>query len=249
MGGATPANAHEVLGRSVPAACCVRELRSRLGLAHTTKLLLLGTGKDRPIESYWRWRRLHATPQALAQVGLSGAIAPNYSLFLEDPRPQHMFNRKRSLLCAAEWSAAGVAAVPYLQAVAPADWLYWETFLRDHPEITVVAKEFQTGHARPEQGARAIEMLGRLQDRLQRRLHVVAVGAARFRGLLAQRFDSWTILDSEPFMKAIKRRAADRVDERRVRWRRAIGEDVCDLLAHNVSRYQHWISISGSASR
>jgi hypothetical protein len=229
--------------RYAPIGASAAEVRARLGVSDTTKILLLATGKDRPIESYWRWRRLHGAPDALAALGLSCAVAPNYSMFLEEPRPQHMFNRKRSLICASEWSAAGIGVVPYLQAVAPADWLYWETFLREHAEVTHVAKEFQTGLANPERGREAIDNLDRLQRLLKRRLHVVAIGAARFRGLLDERFDdSWTLIDSEPFMKAVKRRVAARVDGRRVRWMAALGQDAGDLLFHNVGRYQEWLA-------
>ena len=223
-------------------------MRVRLGISDATKVLLLAPGKDRPIESYWRWRRLHGAADALAALGLSSAIAPNYSMFLEEPRPHHMFNRKRSLICASEWSAAGIGVVPYLQAVAPADWLYWETFLREHAEVTHIAKEFQTGLANPERGREAIENLDRLQDRLKRRFHLVAIGAARFRGLLDERFDTWTLMDSEPFMKAVKRRVAARVDERRVRWLPALGQDAGDLLFHNVGRYQEWLARGRAAS-
>ncbi len=229
--------------RYAPIGVSAAEVRVRLGVSDATKILLVATGKDPPIESYWRWRRLHGAPDALAALGLSGAVAPNYSMFLEEPRPQHMFNRKRSLICASEWSAAGIGVVPYLQAVAPADWLYWEAFLREHVEVTHVAKEFQTGLANPERGREAIDNLARLQRLLKRRLHVVAIGAARFRGLLDERFEgSWTLIDSEPFMKAVKRRVAARVDERRVRWLPALGQDAGDLLFHNVGRYQEWLA-------
>lgn len=235
--------------RYAPIGASAGEVRARLGVSDATKILLLATGKDRPIESYWRWRRLHRAPDALAALGLSGAIAPNYSMFLEEPRPQHMFNRKRSLICASEWSTAGIGVVPYLQAVAPADWLYWETFLREHVEVTHVAKEFQTGLSNPERGREAIDNLDRLQHLLKRRLHVVAIGAARFRGRLDERFPGcWTLIDSEPFMKAVKRRVAARVDERRVRWLPALGLDAGDLLFHNVGRYQEWLARGRGAS-
>jgi hypothetical protein len=125
---------------------------------------------------------------------------------------------------------------------SPADWLYWETFLREHPEVVYVAGEFQTGLARPERGREAIEKVAEIQLRLGRPLHVVAVGASRFRSVLEENFDTWTVLDSVPFMKAVKRRAAARVDLRRVRWERAVGEDVADLLLHNVGRYTQWMA-------
>jgi hypothetical protein len=224
-----------------PLAATAAELRRSLGLRPETRIILLGTGKDRPIETYWRYRRRDQVPRRLAPLALECAVAPNYSLFLEDPRPHHLFNRKRGLICADEWSAAGIPTVPYLHTVTLADWTYWERFLLAHPEVDVVAKEFQTGLANPIRGEEAIAQLARMQSKLQRRLHVVAVGAAKFRGALARDFDGWTVIDSVPFMKAVKRRAAT-PGGRRILWSSAKNEDVADLVAHNVSAYENWLT-------
>jgi hypothetical protein len=229
---------HGVYG---PVAQTPAALRAHFGIAPSTSLILLGTGKDKPIEAYWRWRRRHAAPRALAQLEFAGGIVPNYSFFLEDPRPQHLFNRKRSLICATEWSREGMPVVPYLQALTDADWRYWEDFLRVHPNIQVVAKEFQTGLAAPERGERTLTRLAQLQDTVGRRLHLMAIGAARYLHRLPKLFDSWTLLDSVPFMKAVKRRVAAAVS-RRIRWQPALGEPVEDLLLHNVGRYSDWVS-------
>lgn len=229
-----------------PIAHSASELRAALGLMPGTKIVLLGTGKDRPIETYWRYRRRDAVPSMLAPLALTCAIAPNYSLFLEDPRTQHMFNRKRSLICAHEWSDAGVPSIPYLQTVSPADWRYWERFLRQHHEVTIVAKEFQTGLASPVRGEDAIAQLARVQDTIGRRLHLLAIGAARYRRSLDAAFDSWTLLDSVPFMKAVKRRVAGNAG-RRVNWSAARGDDVARLMVHNVSTYSEWLAQRSTA--
>ncbi len=223
-----------------PRANTPEGLRRVFGLAPSTKIILLGTGKDRGIETYWRMHRVGDVASTLAGLGITVAIAPNYSMFLEDPRPQHLHNRKRSLLIAKSWSEAGMPVAIYPQAVTRADWDFHESFLRAHPEVLQIALECQTGLARPERAAFAFENLARIQDRLGRRLHVFAIGASRYRRELPKRFDSFTILDSTPFMKAIKRRAAGSIG-RRVSWDRAHGEDVADLVLHNVNRYCDWL--------
>jgi hypothetical protein len=216
------------------------ELRATFGLPSTTKIVLVGVGKDRGIETYWREHRKQQVARALEPLRWSAAIVPNYSLFLEEPRTQHMFNRKRSLLVAKDLSESGIPTALFLQAVSSGDWAYWESFLRAHPEVTHVAKEFQTGTANPTRGAYALDGVSRLQERLGRRLHLFAIGAARYRCELPQRFDSWTILDSTPFMKAVNRRVAA-PPGRRIRWQPARGEDVSNLLLQNVGHYIDWI--------
>jgi hypothetical protein len=227
-------------GAYMPRAATAADLRAKFGLAVTTKVVLLGTGKDRGIETYWRLHRKFSVAEALAGLDIEAGIVPNYSMFLEDPRPQHMHNRKRSLLVAKDWSEAGIPTVLYLQAVSPADWKYWESFLVAHPEVVQVAQEFQTGLANPDRATFAFDNLVRIQDRLGRRLHLFAIGATRYRAEIPKRFDEWTLLDSMPFMKAISRRAAGATG-RRITWRPALGEDVADLLVHNVGRYLDWI--------
>lgn len=229
----------------VPRGMTPESLRTVFGLAPSTKIILVGTGKDRGIETYWRMHRVGDVASALARLGISVAIAPNYSMFLEDPRPQHMHNRKRSLLIAKSWSLAGLAVAICQQAVTRADWEFHESFLRAHPEVSQVALEFQTGLARSERAEFAFENLARIQDRLGRKLHLFAIGASRYRAVLPKRFDSFTILDSMPFMKAMKRRAAATIG-RRVAWERALGEEVPNLVLHNVSRYMDWLGMAES---
>lgn len=212
------------------------EIASRFRISPDARVFLLGTGRDVDIERYWRWRRLSNAPARLSELGLLGAVAPNFSVFLNEPRTQHLYNRKRSLICAAELGAAGVPAVPYIVGVAPHDWRTWETWLRERPHISVVAKEFQTGLANATRGGRALAELDRIQKALGRPLHVVAIGAARFRNDLAARFNTWTVIDSEPYMKAVKRQWIDAVGAR-VEHASAKDVPVDEVFAHNLKTW------------
>lgn len=217
------------------------DLRRLFALGPRTQVLFVGTGPDAVIERFWQYRRAHDAPKQLAALEIRAAVVPNYSFCLEDPRPQHLFNRKRSLICAREMAAVGLPVIPYLQALTATDWNFWGRFLSEHREITVVAKEFQTGLARRERGVAAIKRLQQLEAEIGRRLHVLAIGGARYARDLAASFTSWTVVDSIPFMKAIKRRVAH-PGPTRVQWRPALGEAPARLLDHNILAYEQWLS-------
>lgn len=216
------------------------ELSRLYSLGAGTRRLLLGTGKDEPSERYWECRRTHGLPERLSRLGWSLAVAPNYSFFLDDPRTQHLHNRKRSLICANEWKDQEIPSVPYFQGVCHRDYRFWADFLIARPEITLIGKEFQTAAPRWERGIWAIEQLAWVQDFVKRDLHPIAVGAAQFRCELARRFKTWTIVDSMPFMKAVNRQRAIR-GERRVQWVEAHGVPVASLISANAAVWARWI--------
>lgn len=230
-----------------PIATTPEELRDRFGIGRETNVLLLGVGEDKYIERYWRWRSTHALPEALACLGLSGGIAPNFSFFRDDPPPQKLHNRKRSLMCAEEWSNRGILSVPCLLGLTNSDYEYWRDFLQAHPETTVVCKEFQTGLGRREVGIDALNAIGKIQERLKRPLHLVAVGGAQYRSEISQRFNSWTLIDSVPFMKTVKRQVGV-LGERRIHWRSMKDADLDQLLRENLDLYRDWLSTPYTAA-
>lgn len=208
----------------------VDAFRRALCVAPSTRIVVVGTGLDAGIENYWGRRKEERLPDRIARLGIHAAVAPDYSFFLDDPRPNHLANRKRSLVCAAEWARRGLPPIPYVQALSPADWRFWERFLSDHAEVNVVAKEFATGLSNPARGREALDRLADLQESLGRPLHVVAVSGFAFARDLRERFSTWTVIDATPFMKAMKRQAPFHWGGQ-LRWRPARGEPVADLLA------------------
>lgn len=151
--------------RLCPVASSPTELRSYFGVRPATKIVVLGVGKDPVIERYWHHDEHDGCSEALADLELEFAITPNYSMFLNEPRTQHIYNRKRIVLTGLEFGRAGVSPVFVLQAVCESDWLFWEQFLGMHPEIQMVALEFQTGLGNPARGKKAIERLARISHR------------------------------------------------------------------------------------
>ncbi|WNG33302.1 DUF4417 domain-containing protein [Archangium violaceum] len=98
------------------------------------------------------------------------------------------------------------------------DWGFWETLLREQSSIRFVCKEFQTGLHRYEVGVRALWRINDLQYRVRRKLHPILVGGARFTHVAARYFESFTVVDSTPFLKTAKRKRCVEMDGVRLRW-------------------------------
>lgn len=212
------------------------KLRAQFKLGANTKVLLRGTGPDGPLERYWQYSRISNTAEALGQLGLTCAITPNYSHFLDDPRPTHLANIKRSVLVATDMSRAGVPVMPYIVAIIEQDYRRWETFLREQPNIGTIVEEFGTGLSRHDRGVAVLDRLAAMQHNVGRPLHLVAVAGAQYAQQLAERFDNFTIVDSTPFFKAVHRQIAQS-SPNGIQWKPMRDADVGLLLYHNIDTY------------
>jgi hypothetical protein len=186
------------------------DLRSAYCLAPDTRVILVGVDHDTPLERFWKKHRSQQICEALAQLGLEVTV-PNYSFFTCVPRFQILRNRKRILLASERLSNAGVRVAPHLNALTPADWAFWLSFLREHSEVSTITLEFQTGPlANHAVGQQAFDDLGKVIERLGRPLHILLVGAARFYKQAKQRHWNFTIIDSVPFMYTQWRKLIER---------------------------------------
>lgn len=218
-------------------------LRRSFGLHPATQVILRGTAKDPPLERYWAYRRCDQAPEQLARLGVMLAIGPNFSHFLEVPRTDNLFNRKRQLVCLEEMCRAGLSPVPHLSAAQPADWRFWQDYLRDNASVRFVAVEFQTGNANWDEGRKVIDRVAAIRQALGRRLHLLAIGATQFVEYLAARLGEFSLIDSTPFMKAVKRQVFDPTKAKRP-WKKVRtekGQPIDHLTAHNLACYAEWI--------
>lgn len=83
-----------------------------LGLGPERLAVLVGYADDPLVEAWWTDRR-RLIP-ALAAQRWDLVLAPNFSMFGNQPRAEHLLNFRRNLLAAAELAAEGVAAVANL---------------------------------------------------------------------------------------------------------------------------------------
>lgn len=223
------------------------ELRSAFRIAPRTRIVLSCIDEDDTLENFWRVKSVRQLAQRLSQLGVEHIIAPNFSLPLEIPRFDNIANIKRSLLCAEELSRAGMSVIPYVAGVTERDWEFWAGFLQDHQEIAAVAKEFQTGGANVTVATWHIDQLLRLQDRIKRPVHVVALGGRRHLRKLSE-FASVTLVNSDPFMKTCHRQVLT-TSGRWEQWPTLPDEPLDDLLKTNVQRYTRLIRQEFARSR
>lgn len=219
------------------------ELRRRLGVAAAATVILRGTAEDRLLEQFWTNRRIERVAEQIAGLGVSLVIGPNFSHFLDVPRTDILYNRKRQLLCLAEMSRCGVSVAPHLSATMPADWDFWADFLRNQPHVHHVALNLQTGNKNRTQGTIAIEQVHRIQNRVGRSLSVILIGGAQFIDLVTGRFKQFTLIDSEPFVKAMHRRVF-RPDGYNRRWEESWSlerQPIDHILQNNVDSYAAWV--------
>ena len=81
-----------------------------LGLGPGQLAVLVGYAEDPLVERFWTDRR-RLIPELAAQAW-DLVLAPNFSMYGNQPRTEHLLNFRRCLLIAAEMSAAGIPAVP-----------------------------------------------------------------------------------------------------------------------------------------
>jgi hypothetical protein len=211
------------------------DLRARFQIGSSSQVLLVSVAPDADLERYWAYRNSRSVPAALRALGIVAVTIPNFSFFQDAPRTHTIRNRRRMEIVAEELSAAGIAVIPHLNALTRADWNYWADYLRRHESVTCVAKEFQTGLRDPALANEAIGAISQLEEKIGRPLHLIAVAGGGCVPQLARTFGRFTVVDSMPFMKTMKRRKL--VVHGKVRWRRLRVPLVDDLLAHNVEGY------------
>lgn len=220
-----------------------KELRAAFGITEDAQVILRGTARDPLLERYWQYGDRDDAAGQLAALGVSLIIAPNFSHVLNVPRSEHLYNRRRQLLCIESMADSGLNVAPHLSAVTPGDWDFWRGYLSDNETVLYVAKEFQTGNKNRIQGRLSIESLADLQQDIGRKLHPIVIGGAQFVEFVAARFETFTLIDSVPFAKTTRRRLFD-PSAGKSPWRETwslIGQGIDHILAHNVHRYAPWI--------
>src|SRR5208283_808082 len=218
-------------------------LREHFKISPKAQVLLLSIGKDHRLERYWKYELSQRLPERLASLGIKYVTAPNYSFPLNVPRPEHLVNRRRSLVSAERMSAAGLSVIPHLNAMTQKDWDCWRDFLKDHPQLFFVALEFQTGLRKPSKAKWHLSQLLNLQESLGRKLHLIAVAGRRHLRFCSE-LPAVTIVDAVPFVRTHKRRRLQQLHHRWVVTSSEIGEPLHALLYHNVRIYAQAVSAS-----
>jgi hypothetical protein len=117
---------------------------SALGLGPGQLAVLVGYGEDPLVESFWTNRR--ALIPELAAQGWDLVLSPNFSMYGNQPRAEHLLSFRRNLAIAVEMAAAGIAAVPNIYWFRLEDldrYLAWLDDARP-PAIAINLQTFRT---------------------------------------------------------------------------------------------------------
>lgn len=107
---------------------CEMGAHPALGLRSDQLAVLVGYGEDPLVEAFWTRRRVDRLAEEIAAQRWDLVLAPNFSMYGNQPRAEHLINFRRSLLVASELAAAGVAAAPNVYWFRREDldrWLRW----------------------------------------------------------------------------------------------------------------------------
>jgi hypothetical protein len=216
-------------------------LRRKFGLKDNTRIILCGVDHDPPLETFWAKHNLPGVINAIAALDLDVSV-PNFSFFTCVTGFQILRNRKRTLLCAERLSQAGNRISLHLNANTDAHWTFWLNFLSQHPEVTCVTVEFQTGALLDQEfGRYTFDHIVTLQNQLGRPLHFLLVGAARFYSRAVAELKSFSVLDSRPFICATKRQMLVRIRKGDYAWQAyptQQGSSLAPLFEHNLKFYR-----------
>ena len=203
-----------------------------------TPLLLTGTDTDRSLERWWslgNGRR--AAIRTLHELGVKLVTTPNFSLFTDQPRWDNMYNMKRIAITHEEFLRAGVQAALHVNARTERDWEQWTKYILARSEVTHVTFEFTTGAGWVGRIEWQAKQLVKLARGVGRPLHLVLRGGgANVLSSLVEDFDKTTVLETTPYMKAIKRRRGILTDDGKIKWETALtarNMPVDELLTQN----------------
>jgi hypothetical protein len=222
------------------------ELRDTYRLAPATQLLLTGTDEDPPIERWWELgtSRRATIIRAMRQAGVSMTSTPNYSLTLNVPRWDDLYAMKRIALVHAEFLDEGMPAALHINGRTNTDFKRWADFIAARDEITHVAYEFTTGSGWAARRRQHTAWLTGLAADVGRPLHLVVRGGVDLLRLFTAAFRDVTFLESDSFMKTVKRRRAVLADNGRITWNAAPtepGASLDELLTANMATMQTYL--------
>ena len=147
-----------------------------LGLRPHQLAVLVGYGEDPLVEAFWTGRS--SLIAAVADQKWDLVLAPNYSMYGNQPRTEHLLNFRRNLLIAAEMAATGIPAVPNLYWFRKEDLDRYLTWC-DDTRPAAVALNLQTLRTEEDWELMGLPGLAYLALGVAEDLPVIATGSSR----------------------------------------------------------------------
>ncbi|HVL27550.1 MAG TPA: DUF4417 domain-containing protein [Acidimicrobiales bacterium] len=202
-----------------------------LGLAAGQLAVLVGYGEDPLVEAFWTNRRALIPEVAAQRWDL--VLAPNFSMYGNQPRAEHLLSFRRNLAIAVEMAEAGIAAVPNVYWFRLEDLDRYLAWLADAPPAAI-AMNLQTFRTAGDWEEMALPGLTYLAMSMPADVAVIVTGSSRAERIAAllELFGSRLHLVSQN-PQAYARHGAQMTAAGRVETQ----ADTRDLFAANVRFY------------
>lgn len=212
------------------------DLRTAFRLSRSTRIIASGTAKDRALEAWWKLESRAPLLAHLRETGVELITTPNYSVFVDVPRWDNIYNLRRIELSWREIDAAGITSALHLNARTEHDY-HRLAALVGESGLTTVAFEFGTGAGWANRIEWHIEQLCHLAQLAPQPLQLLTRGGGQFRSVLEEHFAQVVLLDTDAFLKTLKRRRALETASGDLQWvlhRLPKGFPLDELLKHNI---------------
>lgn len=150
--------------------------KAALGLGPGQLAVLAAYGEDPLVEGFWTRRR--ALIPKVAEQGWDLVLAPNYSMYGNQPRAEHLLNFRRNLLIAAELAEAGIPAAPNVYWFRKEDLDRYLAWVAD-VGCEAVAVNLQTFRTERDWEEMALPGLAYLAGELPQHVSVILTGSSR----------------------------------------------------------------------
>jgi hypothetical protein len=205
--------------------------REALGLTGGQLAVLVGYGEDPLVESFWTNRR-QLIPELAAQRW-DLVLSPNFSMYGNQPRAEHLLSFRRNMAIAVEMAEAGIPAVPNVYWFRLEDLDRYLAWL-DDARPAAIAMNLQTFRTAGDWEQMALPGLTYLAMSMPADVAVIVTGSSRAEriGALLELFGPRLHLVSQN-PQAYARHGAQMTSAGRVEVR----ADTRDLFAANVRFY------------
>jgi hypothetical protein len=218
------------------------EVEARFGVGPRAGIVLIGSGRDKAIESWWKLSERRAAVLAgLRALGVVLITSPNYSMFTDEVRYNDMHAMKRIGIVWQEIVDAGIPGAYHLNACTSHDYRRLAAFIAERPEVTDVAFEFKTGAAWRKRLPFHLAELAQLANRVGRPLHLVMIGGVPALPVLSAAFARITYIDTSAFMTTMHRQRLYFGNDRKMKKASELtlnGQTLDGLLRENLATMQ-----------
>jgi hypothetical protein len=188
-------------------------------------IILTGVDHDARIEPWWSLGHARITViRSLVHLGIALVTTPNFSLLLDNPRPDDLHAMKRIAIIFAEFQQEGLACALHPNARTMRDFERWKGFIATRPEVSTLAYEFITGSGRSARRQFHLDGLIDIAKTVDRPLDIVVRGDPQVIPSLRTYYREVIYIDTTAFIKAQKRRLAERSMNDVLEWNRSYTE-------------------------